>query len=135
MVTSWLLSEFNHPSKPLASLSLLLSEAVPVAFTDPRDTTKNIPVDEANSKNIRFAVEHLFSRGDENPDNLLIFYFCGHESRQEMISHCCWQTMALTLLTRWKEPSISGVSDTAWDAVRPASSVTLSMPVVPRPTR
>jgi hypothetical protein len=78
MFASWLLSEFNHPTKPLASVALLLSEAIPAYFTDPRDPTKNFQVDEANAHNVRLAVEHLFQCGEENPDNLLIFYFCGH---------------------------------------------------------
>ena len=31
-----------------------------------------------SSTNVRLAITELFNRGDENADNLLIFYFCGH---------------------------------------------------------
>jgi hypothetical protein len=78
MFTSWLMSEFNHPTKALASVALLLSEATPAPFVDPKDPAKSFVVAEANSTNVRLAVQHLFKRGDENVDNLLIFYFCGH---------------------------------------------------------
>jgi hypothetical protein len=78
MFASWLMSEFSHPTKPLASVALLLSEAAPGPFVDPKQPAKNFAVAEANSTNVRLAVQHLFKRGDENADNLLIFYFCGH---------------------------------------------------------
>lgn len=78
MFASWLMSEFRHPQKPLASVALLLSEAAPAPFVDPADPTKTFDIPEANSANVRQAIEHLFRRGDENADNLLIFYFCGH---------------------------------------------------------
>jgi hypothetical protein len=78
MFASWLLSEFRHPEKPLASVALLLSEAAPAPFVDPTNAAKSFAVVEASSANVRAAVQHLFRRGDANADNLLIFYFCGH---------------------------------------------------------
>jgi hypothetical protein len=78
MFATWLMSEFHHPSKPLASIALLLSETTPEPFNDPNNPAKSCTVAEANSANVRLAIQHLFARGDENADNLLIFYFCGH---------------------------------------------------------
>lgn len=79
LFASWLMSEeFHHPKKPLASVALLLSEAAPAPFVDPKDPAKKFDVPLANSTNVRLAIRELFNRGDENAENLLIFYFCGH---------------------------------------------------------
>jgi hypothetical protein len=76
---SWLMSEkFQNPNKPLASVALLLSEAVPAPFVDPAHPAKKIKVAKANSTNVRLAIQQLFRQGDEHTSNLLIFYFCGH---------------------------------------------------------
>jgi hypothetical protein len=75
---SWLISDFHHPEKPLASVSFLLSEADPFPFTDPTDAAKIFDVAEATSKNVEDAVKAFFKRGDEDAGNQLIFYFCGH---------------------------------------------------------
>ena len=73
----WLLAEYNDPNKPLASLSLLLSEAAPTPFVDPKTGTEHA-VEVADIANIVAAVKEWKQRGDSNPDNRLIFYFCGH---------------------------------------------------------
>jgi hypothetical protein len=79
LFASWLLSDnFRHPTKPLSSVALLLSEATPAPFADPKDPARQFAIPEADSANVRLAIEEFFKRGDENADNLLIFYFCGH---------------------------------------------------------
>lgn len=78
MFASWLLSDFSHPNKPLASVSLLLSEAPKVPFIDPRDASKKHQVAIADYTTVKAAIDEFFRRGDQNLDNLLIFYFCGH---------------------------------------------------------
>lgn len=75
---SWLMSEFHHPDRPLASVALLLSEAHPAPFVDPTDATKSFTVREATSKNVEKAVKAFFKRGNEDVANQLIFYFSGH---------------------------------------------------------
>jgi Caspase domain len=75
---SWLMTEFKHPDKPLGTVALLLSEAVPAPFVAPNEPEKRFDVPAANSANVRSAAEHLFRRGNEHASNLLIFYFCGH---------------------------------------------------------
>ncbi|MER9771244.1 caspase family protein [Mesorhizobium sp. M0220] len=79
LFASWLTSEnFRNPTKPLASVALLLSEAAPAPFLDPRNGASKFDVALADSANVRLAITEFFKRGDENADNLLIFYFCGH---------------------------------------------------------
>lgn len=79
LFASWLMSEnFHNPTKPLASVALLLSETIPAPFLDPRNPASKFDVALADSINVRLAITEFFKRGDENADNLLIFYFCGH---------------------------------------------------------
>jgi hypothetical protein len=74
---SWLIRDYHFPGKQLASLSLLLSEAVPQPFTNPR-TGQPHDVAIAEIDRIVAAVRAWKVRGDSSPDNRLIFYFCGH---------------------------------------------------------
>src|SRR5438045_2510210 len=67
LFASWLISEeFHHATKPLASVALLLSEAVPAPFVDPKNPATKFDVTLANSANVRRAVTEFFKRGDEN---------------------------------------------------------------------
>jgi hypothetical protein len=75
---SWLISEFHHPERPLASVALLLSEATPALFADPADATKSFAVSGATSENVEKAVKAFFKRGNTHVANQLIFYFSGH---------------------------------------------------------
>lgn len=75
---AWLVSEFHHPDKPLASVALLLSEAAPTPFVDPTDGAKIFAVAEATSTHAENAIKAFFKRGDQDVGNQLIFYFCGH---------------------------------------------------------
>ncbi|OBJ08570.1 caspase family protein [Mycobacterium sp. 1465703.0] len=63
----WLRNEYRFPDKPLASLALLLSEQVP-----------GPDAKLANSSNVVQAVREWKARATSNPNNRLIFYFCGH---------------------------------------------------------
>jgi hypothetical protein len=72
-----LVSRFHHPTRPLASVALLLSEAHPAAFTNPK-SAEALQVAEANYDHAAEAIQAWKTRGEANPDNLLIFYFCGH---------------------------------------------------------
>lgn len=74
---TWLLGSYRDPNKPLRSVALLLSEAAPAPFVDPTTGTGHaIPAAEID--NIVAAVREWKSRGDSDPGNRLIFYFCGH---------------------------------------------------------
>lgn len=71
----WLRTDFRDDAKPLASLSLLLSEADAEPF-EARD------VAEATIDNIEAAVREWRERADGHHDNRTIFYFCGHGASQ-----------------------------------------------------
>ncbi|MBT2510546.1 caspase family protein [Streptomyces sp. ISL-98] len=74
---TWLLDEYDNPQKPLGSLALLLSEAAPGPFLNPKSATAH-SVEVATIDNIVKAVKEWKRRGDSHDDNRLIFYFCGH---------------------------------------------------------
>ncbi len=76
-VANWLLAEHHDPRRPLASLTLLLSEQTPAPFTNPRTQVAH-DVDGATIDDIVTAVRQWKARGDGNVDNRLVFYFCGH---------------------------------------------------------
>ena len=73
----WLILKHNVPARPLATVALLLSEARPKPFVNPR-TGVSTPVEVATIGNIGSALESWRAKGDALPDQRLIFYFCGH---------------------------------------------------------
>lgn len=76
-IATWLVSSYDHPSKPLASVSMLSSAAAPGVFTNPI-TTVQTPISPATFSNLDAAARSWKSLGDSSPDNLMLFYFCGH---------------------------------------------------------
>jgi len=76
-LADWLIREFDHPTKPLASLRLLVSEAEPASYTHPISGEVHQPC-AATVDAVTSALVEWKSAGDSNPDNLLLFYFCGH---------------------------------------------------------
>lgn len=76
----WLIKKYNNPSRPLGTVALLLSEATkPQVFTNPK-TRVRFSVEESIYGNVENAVTDWLTRGEKDPDDLLIFYFCGHGS-------------------------------------------------------
>jgi hypothetical protein len=73
----WLVRSFRHPTKPLASVALLASDASPVSFVHPTNRTTHA-VERAEFPNVQECVRAWKGRADSSPDNLAIFYFCGH---------------------------------------------------------
>jgi Caspase domain len=73
----WMIQDYYFPGKQLASLSLLLSEAVPQPFTNPK-TGQSYDVAIAEIGPVLTAVKEWKARGGSSPENRLIFYFCGH---------------------------------------------------------
>ena len=76
-VAEWLIQNLNVPDKPLASVALLLSEARPAPFRNPR-TGVSTAVEVATIENLKTALEDWRARGDALPDQRLLFCFCGH---------------------------------------------------------
>jgi hypothetical protein len=74
---SWLIGSFEHPEKPLATVSLLLSESKPKPFVNPRTREKS-GIKLADFENTETAIQDWIKRGNLNPNNLLLFFFCGH---------------------------------------------------------
>ena len=72
----WLIRSLDFPPKPLASVALLLSET-PAPFASPR-THNRRAVAPATGENVSMAVRQWKARGDRDPEDRLLFYFCGH---------------------------------------------------------
>jgi hypothetical protein len=76
-LAEWLIQNYRNPDRPLASVSLLVSETPRNNFTNPKSQQAHQP-EEATYANAEEAITAWALRGRANKDNLLIFYFCGH---------------------------------------------------------
>jgi hypothetical protein len=74
---NWFLEEYDNPDRTLGSVELLLSEAEPEAFVLP-DEQAQIDVEPARMSAVRNAFDRWLKRCQAHPDNLAMFYFCGH---------------------------------------------------------
>lgn len=70
-----------HPTLDIKSIDLLASN---VKFGLHPD---RVTVDVPTFANVQAAVDRWFTLGNLSPDNLLIFYFCGHGLQQGVASH------------------------------------------------
>lgn len=78
-IARWLLEEYRHPSKPLASLSLLISDPAGADFTYNSDgKSKTVACAPANMMDVESAVKEWRALGNSDPEHLLLFFFCGH---------------------------------------------------------
>jgi hypothetical protein len=78
-VARWLIEGYSHPEKPLASVSLLLSEPAESKFTfTANGKEKTVKVASATITEVQPAIRAWRELGHENPDHLLLFFFCGH---------------------------------------------------------
>lgn len=77
-LVNWFLGEpYHNPDKPLGSIAMLLSENNAQPYTHPRATNPKA-VASATMANVRDAITEWKERGNSHPDNLMLFYFCGH---------------------------------------------------------
>jgi hypothetical protein len=75
----WLIEEYKHPKKPLASLSLLLSDSQGSNFVyGAQGKEKSAQAAPAVMAEVERAVRAWRQLGNKNTDHLLLFYFCGH---------------------------------------------------------
>lgn len=74
---NWLIGNFNNPSHPRHTISLLLSEASPEPYVNLETGTRH-DVATANFQNIQNAVDDWVERGNEHIDDMLVLFFCGH---------------------------------------------------------
>ncbi len=70
-IADWFVDHHRHPDKPLASLRLLLSEPQASPY-------RGHVVDVASIALIEKEILAWKAAGDQNAENLLLFYFCGH---------------------------------------------------------
>ena len=76
-MATWFLTSYQNAAKPLASVSLLVSEAEPRSFQPPEGANPFDPPT-ATLANVKEAAGHWSKRVGTNKDNLAVFYFCGH---------------------------------------------------------
>ena len=75
-LTTWLITNLDDPTKPLSTVSLLLSERTPMPFRNPL-TGEMRPVGVPTMDNVKEALRAWKSRAANDEDRVL-FYFCGH---------------------------------------------------------
>jgi hypothetical protein len=74
----WLLSPtgYHNPASPLASLDLLISDSGTDQFVPPSGVAATIQ--RAKFADIDAAIKTWLQRGNVDPNNLLLFFYCGH---------------------------------------------------------
>ena len=77
-IAEWLITRFANPEKPLATVSLLISEQQAQPFLAQPAMMAPVNPRPATMANVRKAVKAWKEKGDENENNLLLFFFCGH---------------------------------------------------------
>ncbi|BCA26730.1 caspase family protein [Metapseudomonas otitidis] len=76
---TWLMDSgagFHNPDRPLRSLQVLCSADVPVSIRDSSGTLQ--VVQSAQMHLVRQAVRDWMKRAGRNPENMAVFFFCGH---------------------------------------------------------
>lgn len=72
----WVDGSLNNPEAPLKSIEVLISQPDAATYTDAGGMTQQI--DPATWDNYEVAAQAWFDRADSHPDNVALFYFCGH---------------------------------------------------------
>lgn len=72
----WIITDYRNSEHPLATVALLISDKASQSYTPPGGNP--VEIEPATMRNVKPAVLKWKRRGDESPDNLLLFYFCGH---------------------------------------------------------
>jgi hypothetical protein len=76
-MADWFLDSFNNPDRPLASLSLLLSEKEPSSYKHAR-ISGAVEVPRGTITDVQTAVAAWVKRASARRDNAVVFGFCGH---------------------------------------------------------
>ncbi|MFM0059658.1 caspase family protein [Paraburkholderia phytofirmans] len=71
----------RHGGLSIKSVDVLASRAVG------RGQGSRPRTEEPTFENVRLAIERWYDLGDQSPDNLLVFYFCGHGLQQTVGTH------------------------------------------------
>lgn len=75
-VLEWVDKDLNNPVAPLKSIEVLVSQPALANYTDKYGETSVI--DSATLSNFVKSAQAWFDRASSNPNNVAIFYFCGH---------------------------------------------------------
>jgi hypothetical protein len=79
---SWLISSYDDPDRPLKTVDLLLSSQsrsyTPPPALNGAAGLGTLQVDEPTLAQMTDSALDWKQRGDENPENLLVFFYCGH---------------------------------------------------------
>jgi hypothetical protein len=75
----WIIEEYECTDRPLASVRLLLSDKASTKFEyTSKNKTISKDVGKADIASLQQAIRTWHKLGKENPEHLLLFYFCGH---------------------------------------------------------
>lgn len=78
-IADWFVGSFTNSRKPLASVSLLISEQQGTPYTPSRPAgAPSVNVPSATLTNVKKAAAHWADRLRSHRDNLAVFCFCGH---------------------------------------------------------
>ncbi len=79
-MANWLINDFDHPERPLATVSLIVSADEPFVYRNPI-TGVDYEVPQGTAAEVERYVRDWVTRAAANPENGCIFYFCGHGVR------------------------------------------------------
>jgi hypothetical protein len=75
----WLIKNYRSDARPLATVQLLLSEKQPATFEYQVDGAPVVANPQpADMATVKQAIRDWYELGNHNPDDLMLFYFCGH---------------------------------------------------------
>jgi hypothetical protein len=75
----WLIENYKSDARPLATVQLLLSEPVAASFEYARDgVSTQVQPQPADMATVKTAIRDWYELGNHNPDDLMLFFFCGH---------------------------------------------------------
>ena len=73
---NWIENEYNNPASPVGSIEFLISDHNYHKYKTKNEEEKNI--EKATLNNVEKAFMRWYERCNSNPNNIAIFYFCGH---------------------------------------------------------
>ena len=76
-IADWLIREYHHPDRPLASVALVVSDGESFTYRNPI-TLEDHVVPCGTAADLQRCVKEWSKRSVVNPRNGTIFYFCGH---------------------------------------------------------
>jgi hypothetical protein len=77
-IASWFIEKFDCTERPLASVSLVVSEAQPAPFTNAKTGRSYLDLPSGRMDEVRAALKAWIGRAESDPRNAVILYFCGH---------------------------------------------------------